>query len=395
MQKDTQLCLLLCGLISVAQFAMIIYLPSLPQICIDLHTTPTLTELTITLFLFSYGLSQLIYGPLSDHFGRKPIILMGILGYSAFSLMSALAPSIELLLIARCLEGAGAGAITSLARASANDFFSGKKLVTVLSATAVASSLSSMISPTIGGWLTVGFNWRANFYFVMIYALVFFPLTMMLFKQIKPSRTSELSILRQTFAHYQQLLSNHEYVFFMLSGSFSITGLLVYYAATPFIFQHVLHFSPQAYGYFFLLTSSGFITGSFMNSYLHHYENRRLQISSIGLVTVCILMLILGLLGKISAWVMVGPMMFYMFFSGIIYPSAMTIAVRTFKVIAGTAAALMGCCQILFSSLATSIMAYLPQNNQIALACMLTFCAVCSATFTQLALKNASKKIVI
>lgn len=390
MHNEARIIFLLCALVTIGQLATVIYLPSFPQISQDLSAGPVLTEMTISLFLLAFGLSQLIYGPLSDHWGRKPIIMIGIILYCIFSLLSALAPNIHILLLARFLEGIGAGAITALARAAVNDLFTGKRLTTVLSYTSITASLGSMISPSLGGWFTVYFDWRANFYFLCCYALTFFLLTYLWLPHRKPARNSELNILRITFNHYQQLLTNREYVLFMLAGCINVAAIIFYYAASPFIFQHVLGLSPTHYGYLFLLTSSCFIVGGLLNGPLHRFERQRLFWGSIGnlLATVC--MLIPALFGKISTPLILLPMMLYLFCSGIVFPSAMTCAVRLVKNIAGTAAAVMGCCQILGYSLASSIMAHLPQQNQLSMALAMLITATIACGVMLLALKPKS-----
>jgi MFS transporter, DHA1 family, 2-module integral membrane pump EmrD len=387
MQSETRLTFLLCALVSIGQLATVIYLPSLPQISQDLHSSPALTETTITLFLLAFGFSQLIYGPLSDHWGRKPIILLGICLYAVFSLISAVAPNIKTLLLARFLEGVGAGAITALARAAANDFFSGKKLTNVLSYTAMAASLGSMISPTLGGWFTVYFTWRTNFYFLCLYALIFLVLTYFWLPHLKPVKESGHSILHITWSRYRQLLKNREYLLFMIGGCLSVTGIAFYYSASAFIFEHSLGLSPKTYGYLFLFTSSTFILGSILNGRLHAYERQRLYWASLGSVLALLILLLPGLFGKISIlWVLL-PMMLYLFCAGIIFPTAMTCAVRLVKNIAGTASALMGCFQILSYSIASAVMAHLSQKTQAPMALAMLVTTMFACGFILIALK--------
>src|SRR3990167_8801044 len=131
--NNTLFILFLCLLVCVGQLAVVIYLPSMPAITKGFHTTAAATESTLTLYMFAYGLSQLIYGPLSDLFGRRKMILIALCIYIASSITSALSISITMFLTARCIEGLGAGGIFALARASANDLFTGKTLLKALS----------------------------------------------------------------------------------------------------------------------------------------------------------------------------------------------------------------------------------------------------------------------
>lgn len=386
MTQESRLNLFLCGLVSIGSLAMVIYLPSMPEISQNLHTSSQNTELTLTLYMLTFGLSQLIYGPLSDHFGRRPIILLGCGLYVIFTLISALAPNIETLLIARALEGMGAGGITALARAAVNDVFTGKKLTAVLSYTSIAASLGVMLSPTLGGYLQVYFNWRANFYFLALYSAFFWLVTWLWFKETKPIHQQAQSVLKMALSRYVEVLSNRQYLFFMLAGSISFMGSAAYYVVSPFLYQHVLNVQPQTYGYFFLLTSGCFITGGFSNKWLHAHEKPRLIGGNLLLILAATLMLGIGLADHLSILALLLPMALYMFALGIVFPSTMIAAIRRLKTIAGTAAAVMGCCQTVAAAAATALMAHLAQMNQIPLGFLLLGITVISAILSGVAL---------
>lgn len=388
MTKANRLTLLLCGLVSIGSLAMVIYLPSMPEISQDLNASPQNTELTLTLYMFTFGLSQLIYGPLSDHFGRRPMILLGIGLYVIFTIISALAPNIQVLLFARALEGMGAGGITALARAAVNDSFSGKDLTAALSYTSIAASLGVMLSPTVGSYLQAYFDWRANFYFLGLYSLSFLLITWFWFKETKPIVQHQSSVLKMSLKRYLEVLRNKQYLLFMAAGSISFAGSAAYYVASPFIYQHALGISPQDYGYLFLLTSGCFITGGFVNKWFHAHEQKRLVIGSILLIVATFSMLLFGLLGDLMIITILLPMALYMFALGIVFPSTMIFAVRLLKSIAGTAAAVMGCCQILSASFMTAIMAHLPQGNQVPLAIVLCAVSVLTSVFIYFAIRG-------
>jgi len=393
MTTETRLNLFLCGLVSIGSLAMVIYLPSMPGISQSLHSNAQNTELTLTLYMLTFGLSQLIYGPLSDHFGRRPIILLGCGLYVLFSLVSALAPNIEILLVARALEGIGAGGITALARAAVNDVFTGKKLTAALSNTSIAASLGVMLSPIIGGYLQVYFNWRANFYFLALYATAFWLITWLWFKETKPiTQQPPQAVWKMALWRYTEVLRNRPYVFYMLSGSVCFMGSAAYYVVSPFLYQHTLGVSPQTYGYFFLFTSGCFIIGGFSNKWLHLYEKARLLGGNLLLALAAIFMLSLGLLGHLSILSVLLPMALYMFALGIVFPSTMIAAVRRLKNIAGTAAAVMGCCQVVAAAAATAIMAHLPQTNQTPLGWMLLSIAIVSAILSGIALTLTTRE---
>ncbi len=389
MTQEKRLILFLCGLVSIGFLAMVIYLPSLPAISQDLHASSADVELTLTLYMLTFALSQLIYGPLSDHFGRKPIILLGTGLYVIFTLISALAPSIKILLLARALEGIGAGGITALARAAINDSFTGKTLTVALSYTSIFSSLGVMLSPSIGSYLQVHFSWRANFYFLGAYSFVFWVITWVWFKETKEHLVQESkSIIKMTLKRYGTALRNNQYVLLMLSGSCCYAGSTVYYVASPFIYEHALAISPENYGHFFLLTSGCFIIGGFMNQWLHSYEKQRLLLGLGLMILASIILLSCGYSGYFNVLVILLPMALYLFAMGIFFPTVMLLAVRPLKAIAGTVAAVMGCCQVLAASLSTALMAHLPQNNQVPMASVLMIIVAATVILIGLVLRR-------
>lgn len=263
------------------------------------------------------------------------------------------------------IEGAGAGGITALARASVNDRFCGKQLTVNLSYTAIAASLASMISPIFGGWIQSVTGWRMNFYFLTVYTLVLMVLVVVYFQDVVAVRHTKSSITK-VFGQYHALLRDKQFVGYVLAGSIAFSGITSYYVASPFLFQHQLHITPSVYGYLFLLTSGGFISGSLVNKWLESVQLR----FRLGVALLVLSALILSLLSWhiFTLWSVVLPVSVYTFAVGIVYPSCMACAVSKFKQSAGAAAAVMGCGQICGAGVATAIMANLPQQTPFALA---------------------------
>lgn len=365
------LILLLCFLVSIGQLATVIYLPSMPAIAHELSASPTQTELTLTLYMLAFGLSQLIYGPISDLVGRKYVMLVAALVYIVGSIMSATAPLISVLLLARFIEGFGAGGITSLARAANNDLFTGHKLTKALTYTSIAASLASMLSPTLGGFIQEYTVWRVNFWFLTAYALFFMILAYFFFPNFKPKIKNTGSILSHFINRYKEVLLHRHYLGYTLCAAFSFAGITTYYVASPFIYQHQLHLSPSAYGMLFLATSGGYILGGFFNNYFPLDDLRRFRLGSTLTVIAISAMLILAYCGFFNIYVIFIPFTLYMFGTAIVFTTGMASAVRLFRHIAGTAAAMLGCIQIVSASIGTAIMAHLPQFNQIPMAWML------------------------
>lgn len=377
--KPARLMLLLCLLVTIGQFATVIYLPSMPAIAASLHTTAKLTEITLTIYMFSFALSQLIYGPLSDLYGRKPTIRIAFMVYFIGSLGSAFSPSVSCLIIARLIEGFGAGGISALARAMINDHFHGKTLTRALSYSAIAASLTSMLSPILGGFIQEQLDWRINFIFLALYSAVFFVIACKAIPQQKPAKKPN-KVLSVTLQNYCELAKSRHFVAFAFMTGSSFAGITSYYAASPFIFQNVLHFSPSNYGLLFLITSGGFIAGSFFNANTSFSIDTKIQ-AGLALMLISSLSLWLcGLAGYLNAYAILIPVCALMLAISIVFTSSMTCAVKPYTHIAGSAAAIVGCMQLLGACIGTTITAHLAQNTQTPLAAFLLLLAIMTAT---------------
>ncbi len=379
MNHEDRLIIFLSCLVSLVYLGMVIYLPSVPTMAQNLHASVRSVELTLTVYMLTFSLSQLVYGPLSDQFGRKPIIIFGLVLYIIFSIVSARAANIKILLFSRALEGLGAGGVTVLARAAVNDLFTGKALTKGLSYTSIAASLGVMLSPSVGSYLQIYFGWRSNFYFLAFTSLIFLAITLLWFKESKPPIKQEKSLLSMTLKRYKEVLSNKEYLLLALGGGLCFGGSAAYYVASPIIYQHVLHVSPTTYAHFFILTSSCYIIGGLMNNWFFQYERARLITGSILILIAPASMIILGIFKALTVLHILLPMALYMFAIGILFPTTMIVSMRLLKPLAGTAAAVNGCSQIFASALGTAIVAHLPQNNQIPMALVLLLFALGTA----------------
>lgn len=368
----------LCALVTIGQMASVIYLPSMPFIVHSLATNSALVGTTLTLYMFCFGLSQLFGGALSDAFGRKPLIGFGAILFLISSMLSALAPNIAVLLTARAFEGLGAGCITAVSRAMVNDTHKGASLVRGLSYTAIAASMTSMLSPLIGGFIQHHMNWRINFWFLAGYCLIVGGIAFTsLSESIKPE-VSLRQLLPTLGKNYKQLLTSPFYLGNMLCATLAFAEVSAYYVASPFLFQTRLHLGPTTYSLLFLLTSGGFISGTLINNRLTAAPRKILLVFGLLNLASIVWLLIPGLLGSITVLNLLLPMILMLFTIGILYPRGMATAAAPFKPIAGATAALIGFSQMGLSSLAVLIMAHLPKINQLPLAYLLIGIALLS-----------------
>jgi Bcr/CflA subfamily drug resistance transporter len=259
--------ILLVLMISLVGFiSMDIYFPSLPAISKSLNETQGKIQLTLTLFLCGFGVSQLFYGCLSDFFGRRPILLAGFFIYLIGSILLIFSHSLLTLLVARLIQGAGAGAGASLCRVVLRDMFVGNKMAQVTSYLTIGIAFSTALAPALGGYVQEHWGFLGNFVIMLvfgglvtIFTIIYLPETN---KNIGKNSLHPFAILQS----YGVLLKNKTFIANMFCAGAGLSGLLTYAIINPFLLQNYLHISPANYGLITLLIAVGELIGTYINS---------------------------------------------------------------------------------------------------------------------------------
>ena len=342
-------CLTALGSISVS-----IYLPSLPELSVALHASPSLIKLSLTAFLFFFAASQLAYGPLSDRFGRKPPILCGLVIYMAGSAACAFAWSAPVLIAARVVQALGAAAGPALGRAVLRDLYSGTKLTSSLSIIAAAVALSPMLGPVAGGYLQVAFGWRSSFIVLCgVGGLLLVGVLTALPESSSHIDANGLSIT-VILQHYATLLTDREYVAALLCGGLLTAGNFAWTAGAPFLFASTYHFSADQYGNIALLVGAGYVAGTFASGVL----SRRFEAPTVvyrGMALAVLSAFALNGIAQLNVGYL--PIVFTMFSftagMGVVIPLSAACALSRHPEIAGAAAGLLGALQILTGAFGT------------------------------------------
>lgn len=243
-----------------------IHLASLPAIMEYMHTDKMHMQQSISLYLLGMGISMLFYGPLSDHFGRKPIILFGLIFGSIFGFLCVFTKDINQFLVCRVLQGLGCGVCTGLGRTVIGDVLQGERFAIVGSRLSAMGSFAALIAPAIGGHLQNLFGWQANFIVFASYLLI----AALVFGFFCP----ETHILRQPFqmrslfSHYGEILTHRTFVLSaILSGLVASLGM-IYAALGPFILQQKFLLSPVIYGWVMAALATTTLVARFITSFM-------------------------------------------------------------------------------------------------------------------------------
>ncbi|PMU04398.1 Bcr/CflA family drug resistance efflux transporter [Aeromonas salmonicida] len=360
--------LLLVLLVLFSPLAIDIYLPAIPQMAEQLGAEVTLMQGTITWFLFSMGLGQLLVGPLADRYGRKPIALGGVLLYGLSALAAGFAASLGELMLARVLQGFGACATSVAAFSVVRDSYGPKKSGQMISYLNGAICFIPALAPLLGGWLTAKAGWSANFWFMAGYAAIVGSWLLWRMPETRPGETSSSGPLIN-WSRYSPVLRSPSFLFNACLCMLAMAVILAYVTAAPVQLMVKLGLDMSGFSYWFTANAALNILACFLAPrFIARVGPRRTL--RIGLLVITRSAMALTLVQHIDhPLAMMGPVFFSSIGFAMVLGAAAGMALAPFGHCAGTAAALLGLFQMSGSGALVGITGWLMPDplNQLAL----------------------------
>ncbi len=365
--------LLVAVLAALGQITNTIYVPAMSQIAHGLVVRAGKVQAVMACYLIMYGVSQFFYGPLSDYFGRRPCVLVGVLIFCIGSLVATCAPSLGWLEVGSLIQGAGAGVGGMMARSAMRDLYTGRQLHVATSYMSSALIIAPLLGPLLGGVLSASLGWRADFAFLLFAGIA----TMLAHYYYLPETNRYVRMpgteLHLALRSYWEIASQPRFQGYVLCLMLVFGGVSVFEASAGILFAHLLHYSPLAVSLFFVSPLFGYLLGAWLAGRLHQW----LTLNQI--IMCCIVLLALGafsllltaILGWLNIYAILIPICFYFFGSGMIFPAATAGALEPFGQAAGKAGALLGGLQNLGASACTFVSASLTYHSQLPLAMIL------------------------
>ncbi|MGQ9371040.1 multidrug effflux MFS transporter [Azospirillum sp. A39] len=354
---------------AAAPLALNIFVPSMPGLPAVFETVPAMVQLTLSLFLIGLALGQLIYGPLSDRFGRRPTLLAGLALYTVASLACALAPSIGLLVLGRVAQAVGGCAGMVIARAIVRDAWSREEGTRVLALVIAGMAVAPMVGPALGGFLDVWLGWRANFALLVGFGGLIWLAGARGLKETHRTTTT-LPGPAALFAAYRSLVTRSVFLGYALVTAFVTAVFFCFLAGAPFVMVERLGRSPEEYGLYFILLSAGYMAGNLAVSRL----SGRLGGETLVLAgLVCTLAGPLALLAMVlaealSPLALFVPAMIMCFGNGLALPPSMTAAIGVDARLAGTASGLLGFLQMGAGAVASTLVGAVKASDPMVMA---------------------------
>ena len=338
---------LLAMLTALGPLSMDMYLPSLPDIARVLEAPTARVQLTVSSYLIGFAVGQVVYGPLSDRHGRRPVLLAALALYVTSTLICTVAQSIDPLIGARFLQGIGGSGTIVLARAMVRDVYSGARAGRELSLMGSISAFAPVVAPMIGGVLQTAFGWRASFIAMGGAAVIAMLVAGRLLPETLRQRVSEPLSLSVIVGGYGSVLRHRGFLANLAILTISYAGLFAWISGAAFVLQGIYGLSALAFGFTFAIAAAGYMTGATLAARLV----LRLGLDrTMGLGVTALAAGGLGAAAVVAARVpngvwLVAAMAFYLAGLGLSMPQAMAGALTPFPDRAGTAASLMGLVQ--------------------------------------------------
>ena len=343
---------LLMGLMTIAPLSIDMFLPSLPMMIDEFNVSASTMQLTVTTFLLAFSASQLVFGPLSDRFGRRPIMVWGLILFLLGGFISLFAQSGTMLIIGRIIQGFGGGAAPVIARAIVLDVFEGKRAAKIFAYITIATPLAPAIAPIIGGVLQSLFDWHAVFITLIAIGIILLGLYLLLLPETNKNIDRLALNPNVLIKNYIRLGTHRIFVINVLLMGLMFSAQLVFISGSSFVLIDELGLSPLHFGFSFAFVAIGIMGGAYLSSRMMD-KYTAINIIGVGILTAtigscCMFFFALSCITHVFAVVL--PMFFISAGFGVSRPPVMASAMLPFREIAGMASAGLGFLQMLIAS---------------------------------------------
>ena len=371
--------ILLGALTALGPFTIDLYLPAFPALEEDFQTTAAAIQLTLTGTMIGFAIGQLIVGPLSDKVGRRlPLLVVTALHVFA-SVAAALAPSLELLSVARVFMGAGAAAGGVVAAAIVRDLFGGRRLVVMLSRLALVSGVAPVLAPLVGSALLLVVSWRGIFVVLAIYGAVMLVSAIVFLPETLPKARRHERGATTVWQRYRSVFSDRVFIGVLIIGGMTFSGLFSYLSASPFLFQVTYAFDPQQYGVLFAVNSLGVVLGVQAAARLAaRFGPQWVLAWSTAVLLVAASVIILADQLGLGLWGTVVPLFVFMTACGFSFPCVQVLALDRHGKAAGTAQSVVGATNFGVAGIISPLVGWIAKDAGITATTMATVMVGCA-----------------
>jgi DHA1 family bicyclomycin/chloramphenicol resistance-like MFS transporter len=343
--------LLLAAIVALGPLSVDLYLPALPSMVIDLNTSLSQVQMTLSSYLAGFALFHLACGPLSDRYGRRPVLLGGLALYVLASIACALAQNIETLLIWRFIQAMGACCAPTLGRAMVRDSYPPEQSAKMLAYLGSLMALAPVIAPSLGGQLLHWFDWRAMFWVLSAAAAILIVLVARMPETLAKSMPLSPSSI---IANFKTLILSQSFMLPVMTAAILYSGAFAFLSGASFILIGMFGVSSEHFGIYFIFMVMGYIGGNLYTArWGYKLAEKTTLLAGILIATAAAAVMLFAMMNghHHPLWIVI-PMLFYTAGIGVMLPQTMAMALKPFPHMAATASAMMGFLQMSVAALA-------------------------------------------
>ncbi|WP_127557846.1 multidrug effflux MFS transporter [Nioella ostreopsis] len=341
---------LLLGLLSaVGPFAIDMYLPALPMVAEDLGASEAGVALTLTAYFLTFGIAQMIYGPMADAVGRKPPLVIGLAIFLLATVAASLAPTLGWLVAARAAQALGAATLMAVPRAVIRDMATGPDAARMMAAVMIVISISPMLAPLTGSFVMVWGGWREIFAVLGAAALISLMLVLFVLPETLPQERRQPVRLRSMAAGAKRLLTDRRFMGLTMVGGFGMASFFVFLSTASFVYTRQFGLSPTGFSIAFAVNAVGFFSASqFVGTLGRMFGMERvISVAIAGFLGATTALAVAVGLGAETLVVVVAGLFLANACLGLVIPTSMVLALDPHPDIAGLASSLGGTIQML------------------------------------------------
>jgi MFS transporter, DHA1 family, multidrug resistance protein len=369
--------------IASSSFAIQVFLPALPAVQKHFGVSAADVQLTVSLPLVAIAIGTLFWGVLSDRFGRRPMMLAGLVMFFCGNLACVFAPTIETLIAGRLFQGFGGAACVVISRAIVRDLYGREKAAAALASLIAVMVLAPMMAPMVGGLLVDTAGWRGNFVFITVFVAV-----VLIFSAVRLPETNHTLVAvpnaLSLVAGYARLMRSPEFMAYALQSAFMIATFYVFLSAAPYAIITVMKYSATEYGLGFILSTVGYLGGNLAANRFSEQMglDRMIGTGSILAVVSTLAVFLLLEAGVWNIWAVFAPVTLMGIANGMSLPNANAGAVSVYPELAGTASGLLSFIQLSLSAVFAQIAGSIQDGTPNTLGmCMFIAAVLCMVSF--------------
>ncbi|MFI6434103.1 multidrug effflux MFS transporter [Streptomyces sp. NPDC050759] len=389
--------LLLGGLTATPPLAMDMYLPSLPEVTDALHAPAATVQLTLTACLLGMALGQLVVGPMSDRWGRRRPLLVGLVVYVVATALCAVAPTVEFLVGFRLAQGLAGAAGIVIARAVVRDLYDGVAMARFFSTLMLIGGVAPIVAPLIGGQILRVTDWRGVFVVLTVIGALLAALVWVRLPETLPAAERHTGGVGEALHSMRRLLADRPFTGYLLTGGFAFAALFAYISASPFVIQEIYGASPQTFSLLFGVNSVGLVIVGQINGKLLVGRVSLDRVLGVGLLVVtaaaaALLLMATGTFGEVGLAPVAAALFVLMSAMGVTLPNAQSLALLRTKHSAGSASALLGTSSFLIGAIASPLVGMAGEDTAVPMAVVQLAAALVALTCFMAMCRTGNKR---